>query len=368
MNLVYLLSNICKYLAFSFLLTFVIISKSQNGILVFEKPNVDLGNIKLNDITNHKFFYKSTKKQPLKIEKVLPDCACTIINYSKELISLEDSGFIEVTYEPYKSGHFVKSITVITNSTPKKIELSIKGFVEPMYIMPQVEFPVLKGNLRLRNKVINLGIVSNNEMIKKNIDIYNDAAYPIYIKQKILSPEYITVDFHKKNFIIPPKQKGSIILYYNTKKLNDFGYFIDTLSFFTDDTLSRSLKILVRAIVKQYFPNKNEIDDKSLPQLNVYPEAFNLGTISLKNKKTLLFKITNVGRSKLIIHKIISNYGCKIGKLKNNIILPNESKQVSISVYDTGKKGIQERSFSLFTNDPKNSIKKVVIKSKVVHR
>lgn len=97
----------------------------------YSKTFLDVGN-------NHKrnvpikvaFTVYNTGDKPLYIQKVEPDCHCTVADYSINPILHNDSTIIFLKYEASNPGPFQSSATVTTNSPISPTLLIFRGVVD----------------------------------------------------------------------------------------------------------------------------------------------------------------------------------------------------------------------------------------------
>ena len=72
----------------------------------------------------------NTGKNDLYIQKVEPDCHCTVADFSKNPIRPNDSSIVVLKYDAANPGPFQSSAIVTTNSSPAATLLVFRGVVE----------------------------------------------------------------------------------------------------------------------------------------------------------------------------------------------------------------------------------------------
>ncbi|WNJ18036.1 DUF1573 domain-containing protein [Pontibacter sp. G13] len=88
------------------------------------------GQVPSGTVVAHRFSFKNTGDQPLKLTKVKPSCGCTTPEWSQEEIAPGAEGFIDVKFNSAgKSGMQNKSITVTGNFANFNKILKISGEV-----------------------------------------------------------------------------------------------------------------------------------------------------------------------------------------------------------------------------------------------
>lgn len=93
--------------------------------MTFEYIDFDFGLIFPGEVVIHKYKFTNTGGSPLVISNVTASCGCTIPTYSKEPIAPGEEGFVEVKFDSSgRKGIQNKSVVVLTNTQPNRIELS----------------------------------------------------------------------------------------------------------------------------------------------------------------------------------------------------------------------------------------------------
>jgi len=341
-----------------FLISFsTLYAQENNGFLYFEEDSVYLGRFQKNhEPITHTFNFKVVGNS-VQIEKITSDCACTTPDYPKQEMSIGKRGSLKIAFSPYRSGPFEKHFLVKLKGVQESIQLTMAGYVDIFYPDPTLEFPHVVGDIRLKSRKISLGTISNEGVVSRKVEIYNQADFPVVFQDSIIAPKHIEFIFDSLR-TIPPKSRKHFELFYNPKLKEDFGYVIDNITLFTEDT---TIALPIDASIKQYFPEIDEIDFDDAPELITSTDSINLGTIYLEVDRVIEFDIQNHGRVNLMIHKIIANYGSESLMITPQIIKPNETAGLRVRVKDIGKSGNQQRSVTLFTNDPMYPTKELVV-------
>jgi thioredoxin-related protein len=96
------------------------------GVSQIEKQ---LGKLKYGSTTRIKFSVKNLGNKNLIIDRVLPDCGCTIASYTRTKIQPGASGSIQLDFKAEKTGEFSHMAYVQGNAVNGPIQLYIKGTV-----------------------------------------------------------------------------------------------------------------------------------------------------------------------------------------------------------------------------------------------
>ena len=102
----------------------------------WEKTTNDFGEIKQDVPATAEFKFTNVGKEPLIIKEAKATCGCTVPDYSKDPIAPGKSGVIKATYNAHNPGAFEKSVNVTSNVSDDKVELKLKGSVNPSAVPP----------------------------------------------------------------------------------------------------------------------------------------------------------------------------------------------------------------------------------------
>lgn len=105
------------------------LSSGKEAEVVWEKTNIDLGEIKQYNPKYVVFKFTNKGGKPIIITNAKGSCGCTEIEYSKKPILPGKSSEIIVTYDAETLGVFNKTVTLTMNIEKSKQVLHIKGTV-----------------------------------------------------------------------------------------------------------------------------------------------------------------------------------------------------------------------------------------------
>lgn len=98
----------------------------------FDRLSYDFGTINEGDKVKTKFKFTNTGKNPLVINSAVGSCGCTVPNWPKAPLAPGESALMDVEFDSKdKPGQQMKTVTVMANTNPPKIELTIKATVKP---------------------------------------------------------------------------------------------------------------------------------------------------------------------------------------------------------------------------------------------
>lgn len=98
----------------------------------FEKESHDFGTINEGDKVSHTFKFTNTGEAPLIIQNAQGSCGCTVPTWPKEPIPVGGTGEITAEFDSKGKPNLQnKTVTITSNTWPKKTVLRIKAQVTP---------------------------------------------------------------------------------------------------------------------------------------------------------------------------------------------------------------------------------------------
>lgn len=344
-----------------------LVNAQQAEELVFTEKNFDFGTVKEQDgpIT-HEFSFINKGMKPVKILGVKASCGCTTPDWSKEEIKPGETGFIQAQYNPRnRPGPFNKSLTVTTDASGTPLRLYIKGNVVPQPKSVEDELPTAMGALRVKYRSFNIGKVkTTDEPTVKEFDVYNMSETPVTFIEEQQVPAHIKLEFEPRE--LPAASKGVIRIIYDGKAKNDLGFSSDNVVFFTDEEGENAAKsISVYATIEEFFPPMTKEELEKAPQLKIDKSIHDFGKIKENQSVSTKFTLTNTGASPLIIRQTKSNCSCTLAKTGKETLQPGESTDLEVTFNSEGRRGNQQKSVTVFSNDPRAAAQRVTVKTYV---
>ncbi len=101
------------------------------------------------------------------------------------------------------------------------------------------------------------------------------------------------------------------------------------------------------------------------PSLTVETEKYDFGRIDDSQAKTTTFKFKNTGTGPLTISDVHGSCGCTVPKLAKTVYAPGESGEFTVTFNPHGKKGPQNQTVTITSNDPQRPTRQVTITANV---
>jgi hypothetical protein len=319
----------------------------------FKKVEYDFGSIKEDvGLATTTFEFKNTGNQPLILNSVKATCGCTTPEWTQEPVAPGKSGTIKVSYNPKnRPGAFTKNVNVYSNAEPSVTVLTIKGKVEPRTLSLEEQYPREMGPIRWKSNYLSLGSMLSAEEKTDTLTYYNptekEVALGVY-----RAPGHLTITFDPQK--VPAGKTGKMIVKYDSKKRNAFGYVSDRIYLEVDGVRDNNFSIGVSVTLNEDFSKMTDEEKANAPVAVIENNVFDFGSVREGNNVVHSFKLTNNGKSDLLIRNVKASCGCTAVK-NENLVKPGQTTEIKVDFNSKGKKGRQNKSVTVITNDPANS-------------
>ncbi len=347
----------------SFWLSISLWAQTQSPHISFNETIHDFGTIKEADgKVTHRFEFVNTGAKPLILSNVKAACGCTTPKWTNTPVKPGEKGFIDVTFNPRGYRSFTKSIRVSSNGEPPVVTLIIKGTVQPAQAKLSDKYRYDIAGLKLRNRHVAYGKILKGQKQTRSIEVFNSSAKPLALSFG-RTPTHLTVVAQPA--VLKPNQTGKIVITFDSSKKDDWDYVYDNIFLKINGKDVARNNLNVSAVIKEDFSKLTPAQLAKAPKVSITPESFNFGTIKQGEKVNYTFKLTNQGKTPLIIRKIRSSCGCTAVMPQEKIVKPGKSTELKVTFDSTHKKGAQNKSITVITNDPKNDRKVLWVRGNV---
>jgi hypothetical protein len=327
--------------------------------LIFDEKAHDFGSIKEDggNVTTE-FSFLNNSGRPIRIVDVRPSCGCTTPDWTREVIETGKRGVIKASFDPRgKIGYFNKSITVTTDYNGSPITLVIKGNVETKAAAP-TSFDVSNGSLKTKVSTFNLGkLYINKDNGFRSFDILNGGKNPLSIKE-FKAPAYIKIQHPE---VLQPGEAGLIKIFYDAKQKNAYGFSSDNIELVTDDAEAPVKPYSVFVTVEEFFAPLTAEAVATAPVLKLegqdikFGEMFETGTLQRE------VIVRNTGKSTLSLRALQPNCSCMTAEFDKQELKPGETGKIKVGFVPKGRPGIQNKSISVYSNDPRNPVQRITL-------
>lgn len=321
--------------------------------IAFEKIEHDFGKIKEEGgpaVYDFKFTNKG--KVPLIISSVNASCGCTTPEWSKEPVLPGKTGFIKVSYNPLnRPGSFSKTVTVVANIATGSVVLKIMGDVTPKVLSMEDKYPTEVGKIRMVTNHLSFVKIANTEKKTDTLKIYNPGTEALKIGFKT-TPAFLSAKVVPET--IQPKGTGAIVVTYDATKVSDFGFQMNRIYMLFNGTENYNQAFSVSATIEEDFSKLSASQLANAPVIDFDTRVFEFGEIKDGEKAEHTFSIINKGKTDLLIRSVKASCGCTAVNPASNMVKPGESTTMKAIFDSTGKTGMQNKTITVITNDPKS--------------
>lgn len=349
-----------------FLLLVVSATQAQEHIR-FTENTFDFGEVKEEDgPIRHTFSMVNVGGAPVAINGVEVSCGCTTPEWTQEAILPGDTGIITAQFDPEnRPGKFNKSLQVsysIDGMQGSAETLYIEGIVRPKPKTVEDDLPTKMGMLRLKYKSLNLGKVTNEQVISRSYSVYNDGDSAISWQTELSElPPNIAIAFEPE--LLEPKSFGEIKLEYDPKE--GLGFVSSGIRLYTNEPMDSVKDLSVIATIEEYFPPMTAEELARAPKLRFDRTQHDYGRVNAGTTVVTEFTLTNYGQTAMNIRAAKSNCGCTIAKLQKDDLAPGETTQMEVSFDTSGRRGRQYKTVTVFSNDPTAPTQMVSLKADI---
>lgn len=333
----------------------------------FEKTAHDYGMLKEDDgIAKYRFVFTNTGSEPLIIQDVKPSCGCTSSDWTRNPVAPGEQGFVSADYNPKnRPGKFSKTIRITTNAEPPTTILRISGEVAEKEKTITEIYPASIGDLRMKTSHLAFMKTFNNQKKTEKLEVIN-AGNDIVSAEFNSVPGFIEIKMEPAS--LKPNEEGIFIVTYDATQSNDWGFVMSrvNISVKTESGQQTDGRLSISADITEDFSNLSEEDLAKAPVIVFENHTFDFGDLKHGESVDHEYKFTNNGKSDLIIRKTKASCGCTALMPSDNIIAPGKSSSIKMKFNSSGKRGAQNKTITVISNDPKNPEIKLQIKGNVI--
>ncbi len=334
-------------------------------LLSWQQKIIDIGPVlEENGPIITEFLGRNLTSSPIHITDVISDCGCTTVEYTKDTLGHYMIASVQVAYDPAnRGGNFSKSVIVRTSADEFGDTLYIEGFNLPVPEEKELAYNHKVGNIGFRLPVVNMGNVFTNEAKVKYVEIYNfgDDDFILHEEQTKI-PEYLKANLLQDT--LAPNTRGLLAITYDGLQKNDLGFFEETVSLQVGQN-EDPFNFKLISVVYEYFPPLPKSMEEHVAKLGVSDSEINLGNINSGSKVSRSFTLNNQGPEPLEIRKIGTNCDCLQVDFDTKTLRPEDSVKLNFTFDPKGRKGIDHKHITIFSNDPLNPVRTVVIRSSI---
>ncbi len=232
---------------------------------------------------------------------------------------------------------------------------------------PADPFPYQMGQIKMDQKYVLMGDVDIYGIHTSEVKIHNSGETDITFT-KDRTPRYLSVDVPET---LKPGEEGVVKFTFNAKERNQYGRFYYHVNIKTNDESmpAQKLKIGLSANCIEDFAKLSEEELALAAKIEFKDTEQDYGDMIHGEIAKFTFEFTNTGKSELIIRKTKASCGCTIASPGKKVLQPGESSEITVE-FDSGKKhpGKQTKSVTVISNDPVNSVQRLIFRANVLKK
>lgn len=317
----------------------------------FDKLSHDFGTIKEDGgKASYDFRFMNTGNSPLIINHVRASCGCTTPEWTRKPIPPGSEGLIKVRYDPKRRpGKFSKRISVSSNAGGT-LSLSITGNVTPRVKTDHEIYRRKVGKINFKTQHLSFVKMKENEIKTDSLEFINFGSKDVKIGIK-KSPAFTTVKVIPET--VKPNQKGYIVITWDASKDNTYGFKTDRIYLTFDGEGNYNYSFGISATIEEDFSKLTPEEIATAPKVDLKSRIFDFGEIKEGEKVNHVFNIGNKGKRDLIIRRVKTTSGCTAATPQKKVIKNGESAELEVVFNSKNKRGRQNKSIIIITNDPK---------------
>lgn len=317
-----------------------------------DNARIRVGEILFQQPRQVSFYFKNKGSEPLRIEKVVPSCGCTTVDWPKVPVEPGKADVITATYDARMLGTFYKELAVYTNASREPVYLSLEGRVVTAMLDYTGDFPIDLGSLRINTNYVEFDNVNRGDHPVAEFQVVNMERTP-YRPELMHLPNYLTAESIPE--VIAGGRTGRIRLTLDSEKLGLLGLNQTRifLSRYPGDKVSETNEILVSAVMLPDFSNLTDEQLAKAPKISFSTEELDFGNLNGKSKLTQVLTITNEGQEPLEIRTVqVFNQALSVSLDKRHVE-PGKTTTMKVTVNSKYLQKAKNRPrVLLITNDP----------------
>ena len=267
-------------------------------------------------------------------------------------------GFIDTEFNPQnRGGKQRKKIKVFTSLDEEPILLHVKANIirDPKAIKAKI------GRLGLQSKKIDLGQITNQEVVTDSILVKNLGETPL----TLLFGDYRTnMSWKAEPDTILPGDFGKLILTYNAKVAFRYGYKREHVPLKVQDKeIEVSSVLAVESIIVDDYSALSKVDSTLAPSCKLLKNIYSLGDVKARDVEYVEIEFRNDGKRDLVTHHVDAAREMKVVDF-DVIVNPGETGKIKLKV-TLPKTKFYRKSVSIFNNDPTADIQTITVMGSV---
>jgi hypothetical protein len=208
------------------------------------------------------------------------------------------------------------------------------------------------GDIRLRSSHLSFTRVEPGAVKNETLEVINTSSNAVTVSF-FRVPPHITIKMEPET--LQPGAKGSIEARFDAGKKNDWGFVVDQVFLVLNGVQDNQNRISLSATIEEDYSKWDSEKMANAPDIQFSETAFDFGEVKSGEKVHHNFKVSNNGKSPLVLRKVKASCGCTASQPDKTTILPGETASIAVSFDTRGRNGRQNQSITVYSNDPRKS-------------
>lgn len=343
----------------------------MNSGVKFDKLIHDFGKVTEEDEQVYAMFtFRNVSGIPVYIRKVETSCGCTDKDFTKDTIMPGDTGYVTAIYGTRgRVGTFHKNVYVYFNESEYYQSLEIRGEViqEANLAKRPTKFSTLYANLAFDETIAVIREITKYEKKEAKISAYNYTGYAIKIFGIKEKPDFVEVDLGDS--LLDIDDSITFTFKVDGSKIPQLGNAYNRVIIITDDPKGEEKYLYLNTTLKEDFTKMSARERRNAPKMEMDRKGpLNFGTHHAGEKFKDVIKITNNGKTDLVIREIKPSCSCISFAIGTKVIKPGETVVLTITV-DSVNQTIADltKYLTIRTNDPDHSEVKIKLTMTIIN-
>jgi len=320
--------------------------------IIFNEMNHDFGVIQQGVPAEFVFSFENMSKDPIRLKNVKASCGCTTPKWTQDPVAPGTKGEIVVKYNAANLGKFTKSITVTYDSTNAKppVVVYITGEVKmPEPQEPVYEYKYTQGNLGFDQILQDAGTVNTDGSTTLEFHVKNIGPQKVVFSGGFRANKMFGVK--PQHYELIPGEKTTIRVILLGKEAEKWQAYSEDLFITTDDASQPEKKVTITGTINKVWTTEELAE---APNIVFERPDYNGGQVIDGEKLTVSYTFTNTGKKPLEIESAKASCGCTTPELKERIIQPGATSEITAVFDSRGRGGKQTKTITVKSNDPDN--------------
>jgi hypothetical protein len=239
---------------------------------------------------------------------------------------------------------------VYSNAQSTAVVLHLKGIVKERAKALEEVYTRIIGDFRFKTTYLSFDRVYVDKVKTDTLEFVSIAKEPIKIGCNITSLPHLTINFVPET--VKPNEKGLMIIKYDPKKRDEWGFVIDRFFLSQNDKKIDGGLISISASIEENFSTLTEEQRLKAPRIEFAKTEYDFGTIEAGQAVEYEFVFKNIGKKDLLIRRIKASCGCTTVEPAEKVIKPGMSSSFKASLKTKDLSGRNAKSITVISNDP----------------